>query len=184
VDAVTVQAVVVRARASVGSFYARFSGKEELLHHLQATVEGDVRAWWSEALETPGWDDLSLEEAVARSVHLLRDARTVCAGERSALRGTPEGDAAERRQRELVRRWLSDRILVRAGDVRHPYPGRAIDLALRAVCGVLDDPTLEDQSGPAPVQELTRLVLSYLGAAAIADDGSPAGGVDFFDVWG
>ena len=42
--ALTVQAVASRANSSVGSFYARFRGKDDLLNYLGTRVWEDVRA--------------------------------------------------------------------------------------------------------------------------------------------
>jgi AcrR family transcriptional regulator len=51
-EAVTVTGVAARARVSVGSFYARFEGKEELLHHLEAVaLSASLRSWHDAADE-------------------------------------------------------------------------------------------------------------------------------------
>ena len=46
-EGLTVQEVVARARTSVGSFYARFSGKDELLRYLETTARADVEEQWN-----------------------------------------------------------------------------------------------------------------------------------------
>ena len=54
-DAVTVQAVVSRARSSVGSFYARFAGKEDLLEHLRERLRTSAESEWSDKLAGSSW---------------------------------------------------------------------------------------------------------------------------------
>ena len=74
-DGVTVQAVVARARSSVGSFYARFRGKEDLLEYLEERVWKEAEERWQERLRERDWTALSLEELVRGAVRLLADAR-------------------------------------------------------------------------------------------------------------
>src|SRR5687767_593356 len=90
VEAVTVQSVVQRAGASVGSFYARFSGKEDLLRHLDETVWADATQRWEEGLQEHDWSALSLEETVARIVQLVLASGRGDEGARRAL-ATREG---------------------------------------------------------------------------------------------
>ena len=49
-DGLTVQAIVERAGSSVGSFYARFSGKDELLAYLGERIWREAAARWDEAV--------------------------------------------------------------------------------------------------------------------------------------
>ena len=64
----TVQAVVARAGSSVGSFYARFKGKGDLLDYLGARVWQEALERWNEALESRDWSALGLRELAAGSV--------------------------------------------------------------------------------------------------------------------
>jgi len=67
IEAVTVVGVAAGAGVSVGSFYARFEGKEELLDHLEAVaLEASLRSWRDAAAEV-GTTDL-----LAHLVHLYR----------------------------------------------------------------------------------------------------------------
>ena len=45
-ERLTVQEVVARARVSVGSFYARFAGREELLRYLDDELGSRERNRW------------------------------------------------------------------------------------------------------------------------------------------
>jgi AcrR family transcriptional regulator len=49
-EALTVGAIARRARTSVGSFYARFDGKDELSRYLGELALGEVTASWREGL--------------------------------------------------------------------------------------------------------------------------------------
>lgn len=67
VEALTVVGVAAGAGVSVGSFYARFEGKDELLDHLEAVaLEASLRSWWDAAAEVETTDLL------AHLVHLYR----------------------------------------------------------------------------------------------------------------
>jgi AcrR family transcriptional regulator len=195
VDAVTVQAVVAKAGASVGSFYARFSGKEDLLTHLQEVVWADVDGWWEEALAKPHWALLSLPDSCEQIVRLVGESRNAFADERRALAARPDGRAAERRFQLRILESLTSSMLSNAREISHPDPGLAVDLALRAVIGVLngDDEAWASAAfgAEAREKELVRLVVVYLGSAPPGADPTsqpptpqPPQGVDYFDVWG
>jgi AcrR family transcriptional regulator len=190
VEGITVQAVVERAKASVGSFYARFAGKEELIVELEERVWNDARRRWDAAVSAQAWDGLSLVETVALAVRLLQDSGRVSEGARRGLRVRVGGAARERTLAAHTDLILEELILRREEDILHPDPALAVDVGLRAVQGVLK----EDGERPGPqrtepdeelAQELTTLLLSYLTAPR-AGDPAPAGPgrVDYFDVWG
>ena len=67
VEATTVAQIVAHAGSSIGSFYARFEGKDELMHYLEERVWSDARAKWDDAVASNTWKDLSLSEATASS---------------------------------------------------------------------------------------------------------------------
>jgi AcrR family transcriptional regulator len=186
VGAVTVQAVVARAGASVGSFYARFTGKENLIEHLQQEVWADVSQWWMGALAGIDWDALPLEEGIDRAVGLLQESLGVHHAERLALRVRAQGVHAEEDFQSRMRRGLSERILLRREAIGHPGPDRAVDLGIRAVHGALTDLARESASPDRSHvrSELTHLFLSYLGAWSSEEANDAPRGVDYFDVWG
>ena len=71
----TVHKVVAKAGSSVGSFYARFDGKEDLLDYLGERLWTEALERWELALETRDWSTLSLDEVAEGSVGLLIDAQ-------------------------------------------------------------------------------------------------------------
>ncbi len=183
--ALTVQAVVERARSSVGSFYARFEGKDDLIDYLGERVWDDARASWSERVAGRVWSDLELSGLVEGSVRLLTEARRSREAYLSAL------DVAAGRGRDSYGAFragvLSDLeqiLLSKRAEIAHGDPELAVRLGLRAVIGVIDggldlrDGSVSDE---VIVEQCCSLLLGYLTGQA----GSGAeGDVDFFDVWG
>ena len=71
--ALTVKAVVERANSSVGSFYARFSGKEDLVDYLGERVWDQALERWDEAVKARDWSEIDLEDIAEGSIALLVD---------------------------------------------------------------------------------------------------------------
>ena len=186
-DGATVHEIVERAGTSVGSFYARFGGKDDLLRYLELRLWADARARWDEALEARAWDGLAIDAVVHGLVATLLEAERVGARQRRALGRRPGADGLADPAGDFHAHLLDGvrtLLLERSEAVRHPDPATAVVLGYRAVVGALreteargdglDDERLAD--------ELARLYLAYLGAGA--DHGArDSGPVDFFDVW-
>src|SRR6185436_3538904 len=64
-DEITVGDIVRRARCSVGSFYARFTGKDDLLPYLYERYDADLRPRLQSRMASTPWEHLSLRETVA-----------------------------------------------------------------------------------------------------------------------
>ena len=181
----TVQAVVARAGSSVGSFYARFKGKSDLLDYLGARVWQEALERWSEALESRDWSILELRELAAGSVGLLFDTqRSGWSSLRALDRAARGNDEAHTAFRKRQLDDISELLLARKQEIDHLRPELAVRLGLLAVLGVVDaeDPTSgEALPRSVLVKEATDLLLGYLAPA-----GPPASsrGVDFFDIWG
>ena len=197
VEGTTVHDVVERAGSSVGSFYARFSGKEELLRHLEEHGWEGARERWDRALAEPGLEALPLERVVDGVVRALLVTWRAGARERRALGGRSGGGGeAERAFHEHVRRSVLSLLLARWDRIGHPDPRLAVELGMRAVSGTLRE--LESASatggggGPTPddaalASELSRLWLGYLAVEGPpgSREAPPAPEpVEFFDIWG
>jgi len=182
-DAVTVQAVVRRARSSVGSFYARFKGKDDLLAHLRERVRETAESEWRDTVGAAAWET-SLEAIVTGAVDLLFDLRPrYDARIRSADRLIAGGDDDEPTRKALDE--LAARLLERRDEVTHADPERAVRIGLAAVVGVAEHLSVEnpDASGADPDglrTECVRLLIGYLTRGPQ----EAAGPVEFFDVWG
>lgn len=183
---VTVQAVVARARSSVGSFYARFGGKDDLLEYLGSRVWDDMLERWNEAMAARSWSDMDLAELVGGAVGLLFDVRRSRVEQLRALDRMSGGAGGYEAFQSRLVGDLEGLLLERRDDIMHESPELAVRLGLRAVIGVIDS-GVEAQGGEAVgrdvlVQECRELLMAYLVGGS---RGAPEGGqVDFFDVWG
>lgn len=181
-DALTVQGVVARAKSSVGSFYARFGGKDDLLQYLSERVWDEALERWDAAVEAKAWSDMTLEEITEGAVGLLIDVRRSRVGHLRELdQMSGGGDAYERFRGHLVMS-LETLLLERQAEMEHRRPELAVRLGLSAVLGVVDAglDAGEEVSRDDLVDECTELLLAYLAG------GKHGRGerVEFFDVWG
>lgn len=159
---VTIQNVVARARTSVGSFYARFAGRDELLKHLNSEAATRERERWErEFLRLSGEPNLEgrLRALVAQLVSRERDRP-----------GSPGSAVAEAGARVL---------LECRSEIGHPDPVAAVELGFAAVGGAARHRP-SGWSDARLSEELVRMWLAYLGQPSGRSD---AEGVDFFHVW-
>jgi AcrR family transcriptional regulator len=186
-----VQAVVARAKSSVGSFYARFGGKDDLLEYLGERVWDEALGRWNEAVESRAWSEMSLAQITEGAVGLLIDVRSSRVGHlRDLDHMSGGGDAYERFRRHLIGN-LESLLLERQSEMEHTRPDLAVRLGLSAVLGMIDVHLSADGSSGTPsahhvprdvlAQECTDLLLSYLAGSGLDRDTEP---VEFFDVWG
>ena len=126
VEATTVGAIARRAGSSVGSFYARFEGKSDLLVYLDERIWETVEQRWSEA-RAEGLEDPQIEQLVRGLARLYADLELVHRGARDeigrVLRGPGAGpsDAALRIQAK-VRDDSARLLLRRREEMIHPTP--------------------------------------------------------------
>ena len=181
----TVHKVVERADSSVGSFYARFRGKDDLLDYLGERVWTEALGRWNQALDSRDWSEFELEGLVRASVGLLADAqrsRSVYLRAIDRVSG-PRSHAYETFRTEVLD-GVASLLLSRADAIDHADPPRAVRLGLRAVQGILDAEAravTDRLDRETLVDECTRLLLGYLSEAERGEGSS--GGPDFFDVW-
>ena len=180
VEGTTVGAIVRQAGSSVGSFYARFEGKGDLLLYLDEHIWESVEGRWSEAFST-GMADLSIDQLVRGLAKLYADLDLVHRGARDAigqaLRGPGAGpsDAASR-IRARIRKDSTRLLLDKRDGIAHANPAQAIETVCR---------TLESAASlfePALLQDLcTAMVQHLLGDRS--DSASVEESVEFFDIW-
>lgn len=181
----TVHKVVEKADSSVGSFYARFKGKDDLLDYLGDRIWTEALERWTDALDSRDWSELSLGEMVEGAVGLLIDAQRSRSAYLRALDWAAAGpnDAYRTFRAELLV-GLGDILLQRADEMTHPDPPLAVRLGLRAVLGVVDAEFRETRDRlerKTLVAECGSLLLGYLTGEW--GEGPSGEGVDFFDVW-
>lgn len=182
----TVHKVVRKANSSVGSFYARFDGKDDLLEYLGERVWAEALERWNNALEARAWSELDLSEVVEGAVGLLIDAQRSRSAYLKALDWASgrQSDAYEAFRAELLY-GLGHLLLEHRTAIAHEDPALAVRLGLRAVLGVVDAEfraTHDRIERTVLVEECRAMLLGYLTGEAGASSG--ASGVEFFDVWG
>lgn len=180
----TVHKVVAKANSSVGSFYARFDGKEDLLDFLGERVWSEALERWEQALATRDWSDFELSEVIQGAVGLLIDAQRSRSAYLKALDWASgrQSDAYEAFRSELLR-GLRQLILLHRNEIAHPDPELAVRLGLRAVLGIVDSEfraTRDRLSRDLLIEECRSLLLGYL----TGESGEGETSVEFFDVWG
>jgi len=176
-DGLTVAAITSKARTSVGSFYARFRGKEDLLRYMaEQALEEATTVWEGLRAELPAvlpdsgpnaiaggatpssterW--AALDHAVSGLAGLYLDG---AAGRVVQLDGVEDPSPSRRRR-------LEDRL---AGDLAiHLGGGARAELAVRILAGTLHDvASRAGEASPYPsddvlVAELVELLNGYLG---------------------
>ena len=191
VDGASVQDIAQKAKASVGSFYARFPAKEDLLRYLEVQLWADARAEWERGLESRDWPSLSFEDLVATLVRVLMEVNRTGARQRRILearRGPGSTSDAARDFEEALSRDIRQLLLGHSEHIDHPDPARAIDVCIAVIMGTL---RLRDSGHPALdtldsldeerwADELTRVALAYL-LGAKQEPGR--GQMDFFEIW-
>ena len=186
-DGLTVQAIVEEAGSSVGSFYARFSGKDELLEYLGERGWREAAERWDRAMQSRDWGDVPLTELVEGAIQLLDRASRSRSTYLRALGQTPGGpDDAYGAFLAHVIGGMSTLLLSRADEIDHPEPKVAVPLGLRAALALLEAPLESLPPGvdrERRMSEGVQLLLGYLTGGDSAPAGS-GGDVDFFDVWG
>ena len=180
VEGTTVGAIARRAGSSVGSFYARFDGKTDLLVYLDEHIWEAVEQRWSEAI-AEGLGDRPIDQLVRGLARLYADMDLVHRGARDAigrgLRGPSAGpsDAAVR-IRALVREDSARLLLEKRDAIVHSDPELAVEMVCRTLesaAGLFDPVFLEDLC--------TALVTHLLGDRASLP--SAGARVEFFDIW-
>ena len=173
----TVNELLERADVSVGSFYARFSGKEALLSYLDQRFWDDARAWWDWFLDPARWEDVPVRGIVHNLVaHLVELHRKHPERFRAfmvhALVNAEEGLIERTGQLDAeVSKKLERLLLARRGELGHPDPRLAAGLAFAFLLSVMRESVLlgrdslsrERLSDRSLIDEVTRLLLAYLG---------------------
>jgi AcrR family transcriptional regulator len=169
VEHTSVAQIVREARSSVGSFYARFDGKDDFVQHLEGRVWEDARERWDLALERLDVRDLSTPELVAGVVRLLLETSDADLNRRRVLGAASGSTTRASAFHDHVLTTVSMVLLDRRGEFAHPDPEQAVALGYRVIAGALRElPALVGPNGigtESLVPELTRLYLGYLRAA-------------------
>jgi AcrR family transcriptional regulator len=185
-EAATVPAIAERARLSVGAVYRRFPDKDALLRAVYERTFVRLRELNASRMEPGLFAGASLEAWVGGMirgmVHVYRHDRRLMQAmlQYSETHRDPgfRARAAETNQAALAR--FVQLIESKAGEVRHPEPATAARFALVTMGLVMRGLVLADHAPPGLElgddvkleDELTRMVLGYLGV----EGGSPSSG--------
>ena len=178
-DAATVPAIAERAGVSVGLVYKRFPDKDNLLRAVYQRFFDRARQMNLAGLAGLGQARVPLDKLMKMLIHgAIEGNKRKRNLIRSLIRyGRTHRDPTFRRaaiamNRESMRA-ASVALMARVHEINHPNPEQAIEFALVSLAAVINVTILEDEplyslSKPEAIEdELTRMVLSYLGI----DDG-------------
>ena len=196
VESATVAAIVERAGASVGSFYARFAGKDDLIRYLQDRIWSEARDRWDGALKEEDWGTLSTEAVVEGVVGLLLRSFRADYHQREVLgrerRQDEEGARRVFAFHQHILSTVTPLFLAHRREITHPDPEWAIRLGYRFAVGAIRE-ILELEgavgvvdgasSAEALIPELARAWIAYLGAGRPIEGDGGDQEVDFFDPW-
>ncbi len=177
-NSATVSEIVRRAKSSVGAMYARFNDKDSLLSCLHERFYEQALATAEVALDPQRWQGASISDifsaAVPFVVHMYHLKRGLIRA--FIVRGSGDQNFAERGAKlsRAICEMLTELLMPRRDEIRHPKPEVAISFGLRLVFDTLDQVTLHEGIQRTPVElseqqvaeELTRALLSYLGVEA------------------
>jgi len=181
VDGTTIDAIVRRAESSVGSFYARFEKKDDLLVYLDERIWESAEERWDEATDE-GWGDRSISEFVSGLAKLYGELESMHGAARDslaqALRGPGAGpsEVSLRFKAKILedsRRFLLDR----CGAIHHATP----ELAVETTCRSLEACALS--LGPTVMADLCAALVRHLTGESSTASASDED-VEFFEIWG
>lgn len=200
-EGLTVGSIVERAGVSVGSFYARFAGKEELIRYVRAQIWSEARRKWDAALRTQVWEGLPTSAVVEGVVGLLLRTFRADHLQRRVLGrevgADPETAAQLMAFHDHLLTTVTPLLLSHKEDLTHPDPEEAIAFGYRCIVGAIRE-FLEIEEAKALTlgegdslrsrddlgQELAFLWLGYLRPRERDPAQEDEGAVDFFDPWG
>jgi len=186
-EGVSVQSVVKAAGSSVGSFYARFASKDDLLDHLRTRAQARaVQEWEARAMLLENSDEGV--EGFLREVCETVVSTFGGAGREALLLGGSSGPQPVTVATAMAAS-LEDLLPARVEPIHHPDPALAIRVCVRTIVAMgrdLAEASMTsgdtDLSREILVEELALGQLRYLGVGLRSSEGETAN--DPFDIWG
>lgn len=167
-EEVSIEDIVEEAGLSIGAFYKRFRAKDDVLAaYIEAAIEeGQAQADRLLSIDGP------LSERVRVLVAMLAfgwELRATVVRAAKALRN-PTHIHALRTQSLATQTRISNWLLERREDFRHPAPETAIAMAfnlpLAALQAALSDPQSSPKARQDLVSETEQMLIAYFGCAA------------------
>jgi AcrR family transcriptional regulator len=175
-DAVTVAAVVGRARTSVGSFYARFAGKEELVAYVRGRALAEVEERWKQELAGRDWAapdrEGMVEQVVGALLRLEQDAPWRRGGHHSRWVGEELAPGLARRFANHALPTVISLLGSRAQEIAHPDPLVAFRIGFWMTLGGVREALAAEHAQEGP-EEKEMLGRSRVGGAT--SEGPPGG---------
>jgi AcrR family transcriptional regulator len=176
-ERISVSELAKRGRSSVGAFYGRFGGKEELLDFIDARGEKEILERWDDYFSAEKWQGVPAEEIVGRFVRFWVSAHRARKGVLRALflrlrsRPTSATLARTRRLNRKVIDGLKGLLEQRKREIGHPDLDAAIPLGLVMVASSIREWVVFEElklyprapDDEALAAELTRAFNAYLG---------------------
>jgi len=177
-ERVSVATIARRAGVSIGGFYARFTGKEALVHALAIEVLDDCTNALDAALTARRIARTNAEGVVRAYVRTMiekfREHRsTILMIMRHARAGDREHQAAVRRFNDHVHGRLRALLHERRKQITHPDPDFAVNIGLFLVSAAAREAVLGDVLRAYPVQVTDAMLVSELTTAYVAYLGVP-----------
>jgi AcrR family transcriptional regulator len=175
-DDISVGDIVRRARCSVGSFYARFASKDDLLPYLYERYDADLRPRTQARAAPAAWEHLSFRETVAlvvgHTVDMYLERRHLLRAVALLARSKPTAVSPAIRSTRGAVTDIPAKILARfARDIRHDDPFDAARIGFFMVAAIAREKILFGEAPHAAStalgtdrlkRELTRMLFAYL----------------------
>jgi AcrR family transcriptional regulator len=182
-EMVSVAAIARRAGVSVGGFYARFPGKEALLHAFDEYLVEIALRTVRETMAPSRWVDAGVAEVVEGYISMAAEFFAQHRGvlKQVAARARMGDDAVFLARVQVFNRvshvHLHGLLMDRRDQITHPDPEQAADFGVMFVSAALREMILFGErklnlsalAGQELVRELTRAYCSYLGAPLTPD---------------
>jgi AcrR family transcriptional regulator len=173
--------IVRRAGSSVGGFYARFRGKNEMLRALEERFFDDLRQRVDKLTDPERWVaapiDLILRGCVQELVDTFRAREGLIRAFTFRASQAPKFIEEDRQFREGVSKQLTALLSTRFDEFNHPDPELAIELAVQLAFGLMHQLAISGEfrvgqrrlTDEDLVDELTRNFHAYAGIKATPD---------------
>jgi AcrR family transcriptional regulator len=170
-----VQALVTRARSSVGAFYARFADKDSLLQHLHQRRSAEGIHTANEILARERWRTVPIDDVVRSIVTFMAHEYMEHAGFHREIVRRNSVDARFRERSSTVSAHVSRLIASVLEDHRQELKSlealHAADMCHRILFSVLDQHVQFYDRAPGAIQlsrdqlidEIVRAINGYLG---------------------
>ena len=190
VESVGITEIVSHASSSVGSFYARFDGKEDLVRHLHDRLWSEANNRWESGVglwrnDPPTPDRVNnLVDLLHAAVHPDHELRASLTRVLESEGRTAKGSFDDRVARDALQLFTDE------PDVRHPDPSTGIVLGVQFALAALRARPVHDHDpeggNPSVLQkELAAALRGYWGVGRLVQVGPRVEdtAMEYFDIW-